>query len=526
MGDTRAVLDSEEYPNTEVQKNRVLTLEEWQEKWVNHKIGFHQEQGHQLLKKYLDTFLKGEKALRVFFPLCGKAVEMKWFADRGHSVVGVEISELGIREFFMEQNLSYSEQQIMEIPGAKIFKSSSGNISLYCCNLFDLPRANIGKFDRIWDRGALVAVNPSDRKRNRFSSPVTGNFRSSIQQIRHAFGGWGTLVNPTGLALCPKTGRVVVVHDGKRRVKVFDSGGGCAHQFGEKGDAAQDLRYPLDVTVTNDCHVVVTDAGDRSLKVFDFFGQIKLVLGGHFCLPWGVETTPQNGVLVTDAEAGSLHLLEVDFPEGILRRTERLQAHLRRPRGVAVSWLTGAIAVLEHPLGPGACSSTTVKVFSATMQLIGQVDSFGLSLFFPSMITASAVAFDHQGNVVVADTSSPAVLCLGKPEEFPVLKPIITHGLSHPVALTFTKESSLLVLDSAAHSVKVYKVDWGYSEVMLSLRRPGFQYLLSVFSYDPTKHAGSVCNIQCLEEVDVFEERHKSWGIDQIIERLYLVTEK
>uniref|UniRef100_A0A8B9WVM7 Thiopurine S-methyltransferase n=1 Tax=Bos mutus grunniens TaxID=30521 RepID=A0A8B9WVM7_BOSMU len=87
------------------------------------------------------------------------------FADRGHSVVGVEISELGIRDFFMEQNLSYSEEPIMEIPGAKIFKSSSGNISLYCCNLFDLPRANIGKFDRIWDRGALVAVNPSDRKR-------------------------------------------------------------------------------------------------------------------------------------------------------------------------------------------------------------------------------------------------------------------------------------------------------------------------------------------------------------------------
>lgn len=41
------------------------------------------------------------------------------FADRGHSVVGVEISELGIREFFMEQNLSYSEEPIMEIPGAK-----------------------------------------------------------------------------------------------------------------------------------------------------------------------------------------------------------------------------------------------------------------------------------------------------------------------------------------------------------------------------------------------------------------------
>ncbi|XP_054969186.1 thiopurine S-methyltransferase isoform X3 [Pan paniscus] len=117
-----------------------------------------------LLKKHLDTFLKGKSGLRVFFPLCGKAVEMKWFADRGHSVVGVEISELGIREFFTEQNLSYSEEPITEIPGTKVFKSSSGNISLYCCSIFDLPRTNIGKFDMIWDRGALVAINPGDRK--------------------------------------------------------------------------------------------------------------------------------------------------------------------------------------------------------------------------------------------------------------------------------------------------------------------------------------------------------------------------
>ncbi|NP_001075374.1 thiopurine S-methyltransferase [Equus caballus] len=165
MDGTRTVLDIKEYSDSEVQKNRVLTLEEWQGKWVTGKTIFHQEQGHQLLKKHLDAFLKGESGLKVFFPLCGKAVEMKWFADRGHSVVGVEISELGIREFFTEQNLSYSEEPIIEIPGAKVFKSSSGNISLYCCNIFDLPRTNIGKFDRIWDRGALVAVNPGDRKR-------------------------------------------------------------------------------------------------------------------------------------------------------------------------------------------------------------------------------------------------------------------------------------------------------------------------------------------------------------------------
>jgi hypothetical protein len=44
------------------------------------------------------------------------------FADRGHTVVGVEISEIGIREFFAEQNLSYTEEPLAEIAGAKVFK--------------------------------------------------------------------------------------------------------------------------------------------------------------------------------------------------------------------------------------------------------------------------------------------------------------------------------------------------------------------------------------------------------------------
>lgn len=174
-------LDMKEHPDAEVQRNRVLTLEDWQDKWVTRHIAFHQEQGHQLLKKHLDTFLKDQNGLRVFFPLCGKAVEMKWFADRGHTVVGVEISEIGIREFFAEQNLSYTEEPLTEIAGAKVFKSSSGSISLYCCSIFDLPRANVGKFDRIWDRGALVAINPGDR--DRYADVMLSLLRKEFQYL-------------------------------------------------------------------------------------------------------------------------------------------------------------------------------------------------------------------------------------------------------------------------------------------------------------------------------------------------------
>lgn len=43
-------------------------------------------------------------------------------ADMGHSVVGVEISEKAIRQFFEENNLIYSEEPVPAIPGAKVYK--------------------------------------------------------------------------------------------------------------------------------------------------------------------------------------------------------------------------------------------------------------------------------------------------------------------------------------------------------------------------------------------------------------------
>lgn len=42
----------------------------------------------------------------------------------GHSVVGVEISEKAIREFFEENNLTYSQEPVPSIPGAKVYKVS------------------------------------------------------------------------------------------------------------------------------------------------------------------------------------------------------------------------------------------------------------------------------------------------------------------------------------------------------------------------------------------------------------------
>lgn len=43
-------------------------------------------------------------------------------ADMGHSVVGVEVSDKAIKEFFEDSNMTYVEEPVPAIPGAKVFK--------------------------------------------------------------------------------------------------------------------------------------------------------------------------------------------------------------------------------------------------------------------------------------------------------------------------------------------------------------------------------------------------------------------
>ncbi|NWI50881.1 NHLC1 ligase, partial [Calyptomena viridis] len=275
--------------------------------------------------------------------------------------------------------------------------------------------------------------------------------------LRLCLGGWGSLVNPTGVAACRGTGRLAVAHDGKKRIHVFGPSGFCLQRFGERGDAGNDVKYALDVTVTADGHVVVTDGGDRAVKAFSFEGRGVLAVREGFCLPWGLDATPKGEVILTDSEAGALYRLTADFQRGELKKCQMMRSQLVNPRAVAVCQTSGAVVVIEHLRAQGLNKgSTRVKIFSAEMDLIRQMDSFGLNLVFPSKIYATAAAFDKEGRVIVTDVCSQAVICLGKPEEFPIFNPLISHGLSYPVGLTYMANDSLVVLDSGDHSIKIY----------------------------------------------------------------------
>ncbi|XP_070557151.1 probable thiopurine S-methyltransferase [Ptychodera flava] len=142
-----------------------LTEEKWKNAWQMGDIGFHLSEVNSTLLKHFSKLVAGRSDLNVFLPLCGKSLDLKWIADQGHRAVGVEFSELAIKSFFSEHKIEYSSTPMEGVPNGTVYTSKDGKIKLFQCDFYLFTEMHAGKFDIMWDRGSLVAINPSDRTR-------------------------------------------------------------------------------------------------------------------------------------------------------------------------------------------------------------------------------------------------------------------------------------------------------------------------------------------------------------------------
>ncbi|TDJ64082.1 MAG: thiopurine S-methyltransferase [Proteobacteria bacterium] len=124
----------------------------WHDKWDSNQIGFHEESFHPQLCRHWDS-LNIAASAPIFVPLCGKSRDMVWLAERGHTVLGVELSEIAAQAFFDENALRVTCDQI----GA--FKRYHGGAyTILCGDIFDLTMDVLGSFAAVYDRAALIAL--------------------------------------------------------------------------------------------------------------------------------------------------------------------------------------------------------------------------------------------------------------------------------------------------------------------------------------------------------------------------------
>jgi thiopurine S-methyltransferase len=131
----------------------------WRERWQKQDIGFHQPAIHDLLQKHWQR-LQLKAGAQVFVPLCGKSLDMVWLAEQGHRVIGAELSEIAVDDFFAERGL----EPAVRTAGNLIVKSA-GPYELWCGDVFEMPADAVAGVASVYDRAALVAFPAELRAR-------------------------------------------------------------------------------------------------------------------------------------------------------------------------------------------------------------------------------------------------------------------------------------------------------------------------------------------------------------------------
>ncbi len=130
----------------------------WLARWKKREIGFHQVEINRFLKQYWST-LELTRDRTVFVPLCGKSKDILWLSEQGHHVLGVELSEAAVQEFFEEWEVPPKVDQ----KGS--FTCYSGkNVELLVGDCFALTAEDLREVAGVYDRAALVALPPDMRR--------------------------------------------------------------------------------------------------------------------------------------------------------------------------------------------------------------------------------------------------------------------------------------------------------------------------------------------------------------------------
>lgn len=131
----------------------------WHDRWRTAQIGFHRAAiDDNLIRYWPNLYLP--KAARVLVPLCGKSLDLLWLRDQGHAVVGIELSDIALQSFFMENGVTARRRAL---PRFDLYEAE--DLECYRGDLFELTPEQLEKVAAVYDRASLVSWAPERRDR-------------------------------------------------------------------------------------------------------------------------------------------------------------------------------------------------------------------------------------------------------------------------------------------------------------------------------------------------------------------------
>lgn len=129
----------------------------WRSRWQSGQIAFHRTEHHPLLERYIGRFPSGA---RILVPLAGKSVDMRYLRARGHSVVGVEMVETAVEQFYQEAGWS---PEITRKGAHPVYRAE--DVELHVADMFHTTPGQLGRIHGVYDRASLIALPPVMRAR-------------------------------------------------------------------------------------------------------------------------------------------------------------------------------------------------------------------------------------------------------------------------------------------------------------------------------------------------------------------------
>lgn len=131
----------------------------WHQRWEKNEIGFHESKANPLLVRHFDA-LSLPAGSRVFLPLCGKTLDIRWLLSRGYRVAGAELSGIAVGQLFEELGVEPAISKLGEVD-----RYRANDIDIFVGDIFALSGGMLGQVDAVYDRAALVALPEEMRER-------------------------------------------------------------------------------------------------------------------------------------------------------------------------------------------------------------------------------------------------------------------------------------------------------------------------------------------------------------------------
>ena len=329
----------------------------------------------------------------------------------------------------------------------------------YSCTL-DTTEYPSGAYEfraAIWDRAGNIHTTSTASAT--IDNPDTTSDLTYLSQFGSTGEGDGQFVHPASVAV-DSHGNAWVVDQGNNRVEKFNATGEYLDQLGSEGSGSGQFKEPDGIAIDAEDHIWVADAGNSRIEEFNEKGEYLKTVGssgsgaGQFNYPEGIAIDTHGNVWVSDTYNARV---EEFSEEGEYLKTVGTEGtgeeKLTEPEGLAVDshgnlwvteWLDSVVEYKENgefvrrfgtegrgngkferpfgvAIGPsggvwvGDIGTDRIEEFSELGEYISQFGSGGSGEDQFSFGYPMGLAFDENGDVLIADSNNNRIEELGTP---------------------------------------------------------------------------------------------------------------